>query len=144
MKKPGKAPAKSAKAAPPKPAARAAQPKAAPASPGRSAAPSSGSGGKQGMAKVRPLRDRVLVKRIEESEQKVGGIIVPDTAKEKPQQAEVVAVGSGRVLENGQREPLAVKAGDKVLVGKWSGTEVKLDGTEYLIVKEDEILGILG
>ena len=131
MKKPGKASAKTAKAAPPKPAARAAQPKAA-------------SGGKQGMAKVRPLRDRVLVKRIEEQEQKVGGIIVPDTAKEKPQQAEVVAVGSGRVLENGQREPLAVKAGDKVLVGKWSGTEVKLDGTEYLIVKEDEILGILG
>jgi len=96
------------------------------------------------MAKERPLRDRELVKRNEEKEQKVGGIIVPDTAKEKPQQAEVVAVGSGRVLENGQREPLAVKAGDKVLVGKWSGTEVKLDGTEYLIVKEDEILGILG
>jgi chaperonin GroES len=96
------------------------------------------------MRKVRPLHDRVLVKRIDEHEQKVGGIIVPDTAKEKPQQAEVVAVGSGRVLENGQREPLAVKAGDKVLVGKWSGTEVKLDGTEYLIVKEDEILGILG
>ena len=144
MKKPGKASAKTAKAAPPKPAARAAQPKAAPVSAGRSGASSSGSGGKQGMAKVRPLRDRVLVKRIEEQEQKVGGIIVPDTAKEKPQQAEVVAVGSGRVLENGQREPLAVKAGDKVLVGKWSGTEVKLDGTEYLIVKEDEILGILG
>ena len=96
------------------------------------------------MAKVRPLHDRVLLKRMEEHEQKVGGIIVPDSAKEKPQQAEVVAVGSGRVLENGQREPLAVKAGDKVLVGKWSGTEVKLDGTEYLIVKEDEILGILG
>jgi chaperonin GroES len=143
-KKPGKAPAKSAKAAPAKPAARAAQPQAAPVSSGRAAAPSSGSGGKQGMSKVRPLRDRVLVKRVEEQEQKVGGIIVPDTAKEKPQQAEVVAVGSGRVLENGQREPLAVKAGDKVLVGKWSGTEVKLDGTEYLIVKEDEILGILG
>jgi chaperonin GroES len=144
-KKPGKAPAKSgAKAAPPKPAARAAQPKAAPVSAGRGATSSSSSGGKQGMAKVRPLRDRVLVKRIEEQEQKVGGIIVPDTAKEKPQQAEVVAVGSGRVLENGQREPLAVKAGDKVLVGKWSGTEVKLDGTDYLILKEDEILGILG
>ena len=96
------------------------------------------------MMKVKPLRDRVLVRRLEEQEQKMGGIIIPDTAKEKPQQAEVVAVGSGRVLENGQREPLAVKAGDKVLVGKWSGTEVKLDGTEYLIVKEDEILGILG
>ena len=143
--KPGKAPAKGgAKAAPAKPAARAAQKTAAPASAGRGAAPTPPTGGKQGMAKVRPLRDRVLVKRIEEQEQKVGGIIVPDTAKEKPQQAEVVAVGSGRVLENGQREPLAVKAGDKVLVGKWSGTEVKLDGTEYLILKEDEILGILG
>jgi chaperonin GroES len=147
-KKPGKAPASAGKkAAPPKPAGRAAQTSTAPSSPGRGAvSPVSAatSGGKQGMAKVRPLRDRVLVKRIEEQEQKVGGIIVPDTAKEKPQQAEVVAVGSGRVLENGQREPLAVKAGDKVLVGKWSGTEVKLDGTEYLIVKEDEILGILG
>ena len=96
------------------------------------------------MAKVRPLHDRVLVKRIEESEQKVGGIIVPDTAKEKPQQAEVVAVGSGRMLENGQREPLAVKAGDKVLVGKWSGTEVKLDGEDLLIMKESDIMGIVG
>ena len=96
------------------------------------------------MRNVRPLRDRVLVRRLEETEQKVGGIIVPDTAKEKPQQAEVVAVGSGRVLENGQRVPLTLKAGDKVLVGKWSGTEVKLEGEEYLIIKEDEILGILG
>jgi len=96
------------------------------------------------MANVRPLHDRVLVRRLEEGEQKVGGIIVPDTAKEKPQQAEVVAAGSGRILENGDRVPLAVKAGDKVLVGKWSGTDVKIDGTEYLIVKEDEILGILG
>jgi len=112
--------------------------------PGRAAAASSGGGARKGMANVRPLRDRVLVKRVEEEEQKIGGIIVPDTAKEKPQQAEVVAVGSGRVLENGQREPLAVKAGDKVLVGKWSGTDVTIDGTEYLIIKEDEILGILG
>jgi chaperonin GroES len=96
------------------------------------------------MAKVRPLRDRVLVRRLEESEQKVGGIIVPDTAKEKPQQAEVVAVGSGKVLENGTTVPLSVKAGDKVLVGKWSGTDVKIDGEDYLILKEDEILGILG
>ena len=95
------------------------------------------------MSKVRPLHDRVLVKRVEEEEQRVGGIIVPDSAKEKPQQAEVVAVGSGRILENGQREPLAVKAGDRVLVGKWSGADVRIDGTEYLIVKEDEILGIL-
>jgi chaperonin GroES len=96
------------------------------------------------MANVKPLRDRVLVRRLDEPEQKVGGIIIPDTAKEKPQQAEVVAVGSGRLLENGDRVPLAVKPGDKVLVGKWSGTDVKIDGTEYLILKEDEILGILG
>jgi chaperonin GroES len=96
------------------------------------------------MAKVRPLRDRVLVRRLEEEEQKVGGIIVPDTAKEKPQQAEVVAVGSGKVLDNGTTVPLSVKAGDKVLLGKWSGTDVKIDGEEYLILKEDEILGILG
>ena len=96
------------------------------------------------MGKVRPLRDRVLVKRIEEQEQKVGGIIVPDTAKEKPQQAEVVAVGSGRILESGERVPLTLKAGDKVLIGKWSGTDVKIDGEEYLILKEDEILGVLG
>ena len=96
-----------------------------------------------GLPNVKPLRDRVLVKRIEESEEKVGGIIIPDTAKEKPQQAEVVAVGSGRVLENGSRSPLSVKAGDRVLVGKWTGTEVKIDGTEYLILKEDEILGVL-
>jgi chaperonin GroES len=96
------------------------------------------------MPNVKPLRDRVLVRRLEEEEQKSGGIIIPDTAKEKPQQAEVVAVGSGRILENGEKVPLAVKPGDKVLVGKWSGTDVKIDGTEYLILKEDEILGILG
>lgn len=96
------------------------------------------------MTNVKPLRDRVLVRRIEEGEQKVGGIIIPDSAKEKPLQAEVVAVGSGRVLENGQRIDLTVKKGDKVLIGKWSGTEVKIDGEEYLILKEDEVLGILG
>jgi chaperonin GroES len=96
------------------------------------------------MPNVRPLHDRVLVRRIEEGEARVGGIIVPDSAKEKPQQAEVVAAGSGRVLENGDRVPLTLKAGDKVLVGKWAGTEVKIDGEEYLILKEDEILGILG
>jgi chaperonin GroES len=95
------------------------------------------------MANVRPLRDRVLVRRLEEAEQKVGGIIIPDTAKEKPQQAEVVAVGSGRLLENGDRVPLSVKPGDRVLLGKWSGTDVKIDGEEYLILKEDEILGVL-
>lgn len=95
------------------------------------------------MAKVRPLRDRVMVRRLEEKEQKVGGIIVPDSAKEKPQQAEVMAVGSGKVLDDGTKVPLSVKAGDKVLVGKWSGTDVKIDGEDYLILKEDEILGVL-
>ena len=93
------------------------------------------------MPNVKPLRDRVLVRRIEETEEKVGGIIIPDSAKEKPTQAEVVAVGSGRVLDDGKRVPLDLKAGDKVLVGKWSGTDVKIDGEEYLILKEDEILG---
>jgi len=96
------------------------------------------------MPKVTPLRDRILVKRIEETEQKKGSIIIPDSAKEKPTEAEVVAVGSGRILESGERLPLAVKAGDKVLIGKWSGTEVKVEGQEYLILKEDEVLGILG
>jgi len=94
------------------------------------------------MRNVKPLRDRVLVRRLEEEEQKVGGIIVPDSAKEKPQQAKVVAAGSGRVLENGDRVELGVKAGDRVLIGKWSGTEVKIDGEEYLILKEDEVLGV--
>lgn len=95
------------------------------------------------MANVKPLRDRILVRRVEESEQKVGGIIIPDSAKEKPLQAEVIAVGSGRVLDSGQKLALAVKAGDRVLIGKWSGTEVKVDGEELLILKEDEVLGIL-
>ncbi len=95
------------------------------------------------MPNVRPLRDRVLLRRLEESEQKMGGIIIPDTAKEKPQKAEVVAVGSGRILENGTRVPLTLKPGNKVLVGKWSGTDVNIDGEEYLILKEDEVLGIL-
>ena len=95
------------------------------------------------MVNVKPLRDRVLVRRLEEAEEKVGGIIIPDTAKEKPQQAEVVAVGSGRILEDGTTVPLDVKAGDRVLLGKWSGTDVKIDGAEYLILKEDEILGVL-
>ena len=92
--------------------------------------------------KVRPLRDRVLVKRVEEHEQRVGGIIVPDTAKEKPQQAKVVAVGTGRVNDDGKTIPLDVKAGEYVLIGKYAGTEIKLDGEEYLIVREDEILGV--
>ncbi len=109
----------------------------------RPAVPHSAQGGKR-MPNVKPLRDRVLVRRIEKSEEKVGGIIIPDSAKEKPTQAEVMAVGSGRVLEDGKRVPLDLKAGDKVLVGKWSGTDVKIDGEEYLILKEDEILGVLG
>jgi chaperonin GroES len=95
------------------------------------------------MPNIRPLRDRILVRRIEQEEEKVGGIIIPDTAKEKPQQAEVVAVGNGKLLENGTTIPLTVKPGDKVLVGKWSGTDVKIEGEEYLILKEDEVLGVL-
>jgi chaperonin GroES len=91
---------------------------------------------------VRPLRDRILVKRIEEQEQRVGGIIIPDTAKEKPQQAKVVAVGSGRVTDDGKTVPLEVQVGDYVLVGKYSGSDIKLDGEEYLIVREDEVLGV--
>jgi chaperonin GroES len=94
--------------------------------------------------KLRPLHDRVLVKRVEESEHKVGGIIIPDTAKEKPQQGEVFAAGSGKLLENGERAVLDVKAGDKILFGKYSGAEVKIEGQEYLILREDEILAVLG
>ena len=95
------------------------------------------------MAKIRPLQDRVIVKRIEEKEQVRGGIIIPDTAKEKPQEGEVIAVGNGKMLDNGTRIEPGVKAGDKVLFGKYSGTEIKLDGEEYLILREDEILGII-
>jgi len=94
---------------------------------------------------VKPLHDRVLVKRVEEAvEQKVGGIIIPDSAKEKPLSADVVAVGPGEYDDSGKRKALDVKVGDKVLIGKWSGTEVKIDGDEYLILKENEILGIVG
>jgi chaperonin GroES len=93
--------------------------------------------------KVRPLHDRVLIKRIEEQETVRGGIIIPDTAKEKPQEGEVIAVGTGKRLENGQVTPMEVKAGDRVLFGKYSGTEIKLDGEEMLILREDEILGVL-
>ena len=92
---------------------------------------------------VRPLRDRILVKRIEEEEQKVGGIIIPDTAKEKPQQGKVIAAGSGKVKDDGNRTPLDVKAGDRILFGKYSGQEIKLDGEEYLIMREDEVLAVL-
>jgi len=91
---------------------------------------------------MRPLRDRVLVERIEEQEQRIGGIIVPDSAKEKPQQGRVVAVGKGRVNDKGEVFALDVKVGDTVLFGKYGGTEVKIDGKEYLILREDEILGV--
>jgi chaperonin GroES len=91
---------------------------------------------------VRPLRDRVLVKRFEEREQVIGGIIVPDTAREKPQHAKVVAVGGGRVNDEGRTIPVDVQVGDNVLIGKYAGTEIKLDGEDYLIVREDEILGV--
>jgi chaperonin GroES len=91
----------------------------------------------------RPLHDRVVVRRIDEDERTPGGIIIPDTAKEKPQQGEVVAAGPGARDEKGQIQPLDVKAGDRVLFGKWSGTEVKIDGEELLIMKESDILGVL-
>jgi chaperonin GroES len=93
--------------------------------------------------KFRPLHDRVVVKRIEAEERSTGGIIIPDTAKEKPSQGEVVAVGPGGRDESGKLTPIDVKAGDRVLFGKWSGTEVKLDGVEYLIMKESDIMGVL-
>jgi chaperonin GroES len=92
---------------------------------------------------VRPLHDRIIVQRIEEGEQRVGGIIIPDTAKEKPQQGKVIAVGSGKVKDDGKRQPLDVKAGDVILFGKYSGQEIKLDGEEYLIMREDEVLAVL-
>ena len=93
---------------------------------------------------LRPLHDRVLVKRLEERDDKHGKIIIPDTAKEKPQEGKVMAVGTGRVTEDGKKLPLALKAGDRILFGKYSGSEVKLDGQEYLIMKEEDVLGILG
>jgi len=92
---------------------------------------------------VRPLRDRLLVERIEEQEQKIGGIYIPDTAKEKPQQGKVIAVGKGRVNDNGEVFPLDVKAGETVLFGKYAGTEIKIEGKEYLIIREEEVLGVL-
>ncbi|MQP66694.1 co-chaperone GroES [Niveispirillum sp. SYP-B3756] len=93
--------------------------------------------------KFRPLHDRVVVKRVESEQKTAGGIIIPDTAKEKPQEGEVVAVGSGARDESGKLIALDVKAGDRVLFGKWSGTEVKIDGVEYLIMKESDIMGVL-
>jgi chaperonin GroES len=93
--------------------------------------------------KVKPLQDRILVKRIEEEEKTKGGIIIPDAAKEKPQEGNVIAVGDGKVLENGTKLKLSVKAGDKILFGKYSGTEIKIDGEEHLILREDDVLGII-
>ena len=92
---------------------------------------------------VRPLHDRIIVKRIEEQEQKVGGIIIPDTAKEKPQQGEVIAVGKGKIKDDGKVIPLDVKQGDTILFGKYSGQEIKIDGEEYLIMREDEVLAVI-
>ena len=93
--------------------------------------------------KVRPLHDRIIVQRLEEGEQRVGGIIIPDTAKEKPQQGKVVAAGKGKAKDDGKILPLDVKAGDTILFGKYSGQEIKLDGEEYLIMREDEVLAVL-
>jgi chaperonin GroES len=93
--------------------------------------------------KVKPLYDRVLIKREEPSEQKKGGIIIPDTAKEKPLEGKVIAVGSGKVDDHGKRVPLEVKAGDRVLIGKYAGNEIKIDDVEHVIVREDEILGVI-
>ena len=93
--------------------------------------------------KVKPLHDRILIKRVEEKETVKGGIIIPDTAKEKPQEGEVIAVGGGKKTEEGKVIPLDVKAGDRILFGKYSGTEIKIDDQEYLIIREDEVLGIL-
>jgi chaperonin GroES len=94
--------------------------------------------------KLRPLHDRVLVRRVEEQDDKHGSIIIPDTAKEKPQEGKVVAVGTGRVTEDGKKLPLALKEGDRILFGKYSGSEVRLDGHEYLIMKEEDVLGVVG
>ena len=93
--------------------------------------------------KIRPLHDRILVERLEEKEVKKGGIIIPDTAKEKPQEAKVIAVGNGKVTDEGKKIPLDVKAGDKILFGKYSGSEVKIDDKEYLIMREEDVLAIL-
>ena len=93
--------------------------------------------------KIRPLQDRIIVKRVEEEEKTKGGIIIPETAKEKPMEGEVIAIGTGKILENGKKQPLEVKAGDRVLFGKYAGTEVKIDGVEHLIMREDDILGVI-
>ncbi len=93
--------------------------------------------------KIRPLQDRVIVKRVDEEEKSAGGIIIPDTAKEKPQEGKVVAVGKGKVGEDGKVHPLDVKSGDKILFGKYAGTEIKIKGEDHLILREDDILGVI-
>jgi chaperonin GroES len=93
--------------------------------------------------KIRPLHDRIIVKRLEEEQKTKGGIIIPDSAKEKPQEGEVLAVGNGKVLDDGKKVPLDVKVGDKVLFSKYSGTDIKIDGEEYLIIKEDDVQAIV-
>ncbi|MCX5910878.1 MAG: co-chaperone GroES [Deltaproteobacteria bacterium] len=93
--------------------------------------------------KIRPLQDRLIVKRVEEEEKTKGGIIIPDSAKEKPMEGKVIAVGKGKLLEDGKIHPLDVKAGDRVLFGKYAGTEVKIDGEEHLIMREDDVLGVI-
>ena len=93
--------------------------------------------------KIRPLQDRILVQRIEEDEKTSGGIIIPDTAKEKPQEGKVVAVGKGKVLEDGKVQPLDVKKGDRILFSKYAGTEVNIEGAEHLIIREDDVLGVV-
>ena len=95
------------------------------------------------MSSIKPLHDRVLVKRIDSKEEIKGGIVIPDTAKEKPQEGEIIAVGNGKILDNGTKLNLEVKVGDRILFGKYSGTEVKIDDKEYLIMREEEILGII-
>lgn len=93
--------------------------------------------------KLRPLQDRILVQRVEEEEKTKGGIIIPDTAKEKPAEGKVIAVGNGKVGDDGKRTPVEIKVGDRVLFGKYSGTEVKIEGEEYLIMREDDVLGVI-
>jgi chaperonin GroES len=95
------------------------------------------------MTKIRPLQDRLIVKRVQEEEKTKGGIIIPDTAKEKPIEGKVVAAGNGKVLEDGKVRPLDVKAGDRILFSKYAGTEIKIDGEEHLIMREDDILGVI-
>ena len=93
---------------------------------------------------IRPLQDRILIKRLDEEEQVEGGIIIPDTAKEKPQEAEVIAVGPGKLNDDGKRSPMDVEVGNKVLVGKYSGSDIKIDGEDYVILREDEVLAVIG